>query len=79
MNLGGRFDDTFRLMVYWHKIGGCNVRIEGQNPDALYFFDYESALDVKKMFIDEGKENPYRLIASKSIYTREQSLELKSA
>mgnify|MGYP001177732465 CR=1 FL=1 len=72
MNLGGRFEDTFALMVFWHRLGGINIRIEGENLDELYFMEYEAALDIKEMFLDEGKENPFKLLSPFSIYTREQ-------
>tara|TARA_Y100001938_G_C8098576_1_gene439910 strand:+ start:4935 stop:5891 length:957 start_codon:yes stop_codon:yes gene_type:complete len=72
MNLGGRHQDTFALMVFWQRLGGCNIRIEGENIDELYFMKFKVAMEIKEMFLEENKENPFKLLSPFSIYTREQ-------
>ena len=77
-DLGGRYEDTYGLMIWWSRIGGCNIRIEGENLDELFFAKYEQAMIVKESFKEEGLENPYRLLSNYSIYTREQAEELRA-
>ena len=62
MQLDGRVGQTIRLALYWLRMGAIMPRLSGTNPETLYFFSPDHALEAKAAIEEEFGENPYRLL-----------------
>ena len=68
--------NPMRLMNFWMRLGGINVRTDDKPVDNLVFFNYEKALEIKEFFKKENQINVYEMVSPFSIYSREQAKEL---
>ena len=62
VQLDGRIGQTTRLTLYWLRMGAMMPRWSSTNPETLYFFSPDHALEAKATIEEEFGENPYRFL-----------------